>query len=202
MIQCLFCQDWYHDFCIKKEYEPDLPTDEDGTEYICRDCTKKYRFFLTKYPGLQYTPAKAESDQVGILPDPTVSTGDVALTPTCHVEGVEEGPVKDLFMVAGWKDQICRCKRCLATYTYAGVPWLVEEKKDPIEEVEHPYAEETGEAPAPKLDFVQQMEVHHGMNTLKDKLSTFLQTLVRDSPDRVIEKRVSRTLLLPYSCRT
>lgn len=37
MFQCLICEDWFHDRCIK-----DLPTDTNSfTDFVCRDCVDK-----------------------------------------------------------------------------------------------------------------------------------------------------------------
>lgn len=192
MIQCVMCQDWFHDFCIKKEFTEALPIEED-TEYVCRNCTKRYRFFITKYPHLKWNatksdtvPAQAEDKAINVT---EASTDEER----CLVEGTPEGQVEDLFLAVDWKDKLCRCQRCMATYLYAGVTWIVEKENKELEENEEEgdpetRPEEGGQLPT--LDFSQQMQIHHGMNELGSKLKDYLASLTQGDASRVIEKRV------------
>jgi len=54
MIQCVLCQDWFHEECIKKGHKYVIPTEEYLNDFICGDCTSKYQFLLY-YPQFQIT---------------------------------------------------------------------------------------------------------------------------------------------------
>lgn len=199
------CQDWFHDFCIQKEYITPLPLDDD-TDYVCRNCVKKYQFFISKYGHLKHTevaPILPENagETAAVTNEVKTDTSEAASETgqlACLIEGKSNGEVEDIFFVPEWREKLCRCKRCMSMYTYACIPWIVEEdpeseeEDDGDEEYEHVGLE--GQQ-LPALRLVEQMHVQHGMTELGTKLSSYFQTLTNGNPDRVIDKRVSQRTL-------
>jgi hypothetical protein len=49
MLQCLRCQDWFHEECIKKKSSKSIPDEDDFADFICVDCLQVCPFLL-KYP--------------------------------------------------------------------------------------------------------------------------------------------------------
>lgn len=205
MLQCVMCQDWFHDHCIIKSIA-DTNTNinntneleekklaiyvEEPTDYVCKDCVLKYKFFITKYPHLIYQP-KSETKIDVEANDATENFQSTA----CLIEGKPEGRVENIFFNFGWKGHLCRCKRCLDTYTYAGIPWIAEEEHEASEESQEEHKDPIKEEEGPVLDFVQQMQVHQGMSDLSNKLTAYLKGLTERDPNKVIAKRVCFILL-------
>jgi E3 ubiquitin-protein ligase UBR7 len=64
MIQCVLCQDWFHDTCIQKNYKATVPASKKN-DLICLDCTEKYPF-LGHYLSNEQSnkPAESSSEKV------------------------------------------------------------------------------------------------------------------------------------------
>ncbi|KAJ3038302.1 putative E3 ubiquitin-protein ligase ubr7 [Rhizophlyctis rosea] len=66
MLECIFCEDWFHTRCIGEL--PDLESFED---YICRNCSAKHRFILAyrSFPGVQIFERQVKDVKRGRIDD-------------------------------------------------------------------------------------------------------------------------------------
>ncbi|KAI8817151.1 uncharacterized protein EV422DRAFT_509187 [Fimicolochytrium jonesii] len=46
-------------------------------------------------------------------------------SPTCRLETYQQAPSSDIFCKEGWRDDLCRCAKCIETYESEGVPYIL-----------------------------------------------------------------------------
>lgn len=57
MLQCIFCQDWYHDSCLGETIPVDI---ESFDEFICGDCAQAHPFSTAAYDHMAQGPKYLE----------------------------------------------------------------------------------------------------------------------------------------------
>ncbi|KAJ1919897.1 hypothetical protein H4219_001677 [Mycoemilia scoparia] len=70
MIQCFFCQDWYHDRCIGK-----MPREESFDSYICRECINRHSILFKHLSkdAVFYGIVDQNTNKVDVIVDATMS---------------------------------------------------------------------------------------------------------------------------------
>eukprot|EP00245_Coleochaete_scutata_P009271 TRINITY_DN3004_c0_g1_i3.p1 TRINITY_DN3004_c0_g1~~TRINITY_DN3004_c0_g1_i3.p1 ORF type:complete len:518 (-),score=87.91 TRINITY_DN3004_c0_g1_i3:19-1572(-) len=102
----------------------------------------------------------------------------------CPLNGRKvEGTGKPLFMAAGWRDNLCKCQSCLATYEACGVNFLLSEE-DTLAHYEdqarkkHRTSEQRFESAfQSQFSRHQQVELLHGFDELKSELRNFMDKM-------------------------
>jgi len=138
----------------------------------------------------------------------------------CYLE--EEGIEKmktmlpsALFMVFGWREQLCRCNKCLQIYQNLSLDYLLDDEDtlDYYENVSGPsdISEDDTLAKAMSgMDRTQQIEAFHGYNTMKNTLTEYLKkfaenkTVVREEDIQEFFQGLSKKKLKvspPDSCK-
>lgn len=115
MIQCMLCEDWYHDTCIKKVYEGELHMGEQGmeAEYVCRTCMDQHPC-LKFYTNLLYD--KQEVNEQGDIVCPTMLQSDG-----------KGGEIRsDAFFRKGWYQSLCGCEQCKKWYEKTQLDQIVD----------------------------------------------------------------------------
>jgi len=194
MVQCVVCEDWYHGRHLGLESTPD---DSSYAEMICRGCVKQHAF-LAHYTGLAVTNVEKEGerssskdetpevdDNQEANPDvETPDSGQVDPSPkpsTCPLNSLPAETSSSLFLPIGWRNQVCKCSKCLDLYKDSGTAFLMDET-DTVHHYENQAKEpgldtsmeEAGMEALGQMGRVQQVEAIHSYNTMKDNLMEYL----------------------------
>jgi E3 ubiquitin-protein ligase UBR7 len=156
MFQCLQCEDWYHDSCIRKQET--LPDEELFDQFICRTCVADMAW-LKRYAGQRGFDAHAakqdrqvaQSDEktdeddrptkrvkleTESTPEPEMATGRKGtVEEACTWVSLPEQPdVQSLFLQEDFRSVLCTCEACVLRA--APFPFLKEEEDvyDPPED--------------------------------------------------------------------
>jgi len=192
MVQCVVCEDWYHGRHLGLESTPD---DSSYAEMICRGCVKQHPF-LAHYTGLAVkegerrtsrdgTPGVDDDDQEANpdveTPDSGTDRVDPSPKPSTCPLGLPAQPPRSLFLPIGWRNQVCKCPKCLDLYRDSGTTFLTDET-DTVHHYEDQAKEpgldtsmeEAGMEALGQMGRVQQVEAIHSYNTMKDNLMEYL----------------------------
>ncbi|KAI9500941.1 hypothetical protein GGI25_005398 [Coemansia spiralis] len=201
MILCFVCNDWYHDSCIGK-----FPEENKFEDYICRECvavhpvlryidSKKMRYGLVSQ-GLVSDIASPSS----MIPDTCDNTSSVANANSrkcpdssepakkkarssfCRLrnntQAIDEKQPFDMFVVDGWKDDICTCIDCMRNIETSGLMFLIKEEEIVEPEVDETRGESLYESALKQLqsmDHSRAIDAAHAYRTLSSKLMEFLR---------------------------
>ncbi|KAM9968745.1 hypothetical protein ACTFIW_000622 [Dictyostelium discoideum] len=135
MIQCIFCEDWFHENCLKLNSNViDIPSPGEFSDLICADCLSKNQFLLL-YPQIR---CYIENDHI-IIGDNNNNTDNNNNNSNnnnniCKVEGGIITPNKkyDLFCKELWKDELCSCLKCKEIYKDKRVEFLFEKDENSL----------------------------------------------------------------------
>ncbi|CAN1138673.1 Putative E3 ubiquitin-protein ligase UBR7 [Linum perenne] len=239
MIQCVLCEDWFHEEHLGLESVNEIPRDSDGEplydEFICKACSTVCSF-LTLYPqtirALECHAGDSTSNtnkDKGVMeshPSPCLngkvddngaemaSPKDVSIekgsssngslekndgSSTCAVEhnvhaacvlgnNTAVSPsleIKPLFLAKNWREQLCRCEKCLELYKEKHVSYLID-KEDSIAEYEKMAKQKREEKLQKqegdeldllnKLGHVEKMEILSGIADFKDEFRSFVES--------------------------
>ncbi|OQS05641.1 beta-glucan synthesis-associated protein [Thraustotheca clavata] len=169
MIQCVVCEDWFHEEHLFADGVPKVP--EGGfDECICHNCMKKHTF-LYHYVN---------------LPSPAVEGGNLQEEMTCQLPTSAATGAGPTFWQHGWRNQLCKCEKCVAMYTANKINFLTDEDDTLLayEERAKAQAEDVMDASdkafKSELSHTQQVEMamgyEHMATSLKDYLSGFAQS--------------------------
>eukprot|EP01105_Mastigella_eilhardi_P024483 TRINITY_DN6394_c0_g1_i1.p1 TRINITY_DN6394_c0_g1~~TRINITY_DN6394_c0_g1_i1.p1 ORF type:complete len:236 (+),score=46.58 TRINITY_DN6394_c0_g1_i1:506-1213(+) len=140
MIQCIGCEDWFHDFCITENGKHPMPHEDDFADFICEGCMHKLPF-LYHYSHLQCplphpeaaaatvtATAQAEATTAGAADD---APPTFAPPPVCPL-GTSQKPAQEGhgFFLDGWQNCLCKCALCSDTYKASHCPWIFEPPKE------------------------------------------------------------------------
>ncbi|ESP02860.1 hypothetical protein LOTGIDRAFT_212357 [Lottia gigantea] len=162
MIQCSLCEDWYHGRHLG--IKDTLPSDYE--EMICPGCINKHEFLLL------YSPAKITED----------SNADSNSCLLKRLDNNQQSSDKACFMFEGWRSQLCRCTTCQKMYEEKNISFILDE-----DDTVHAYEDkglashsftDTNALPRAlsQMDRVQQVELIHGYNDMKEGLREYLRT--------------------------
>ncbi|KAJ1948776.1 hypothetical protein EC988_005038, partial [Linderina pennispora] len=171
MIQCYICNDWYHDRCIGK-----MPDEDDYEDYICRECVGKHDVLRRIDTTLVFRGAiagglvtKVETHDRLPYTSPEEQKVDVVSTEDKVQENANERPRKrtktsacrllpdnvdqpmDLFMVDGWKNDICTCVVCIKKIEMQNLEFLLDSDEIVEPEVDDSRGESLYESAMKKL---------------------------------------------------
>ncbi|KAK5583684.1 hypothetical protein RB653_005282 [Dictyostelium firmibasis] len=127
MIQCIFCEDWFHENCLKLNSNVlDIPSPGEFADLICADCLSKNQFLLL-YPHIR---CYIENDHI-IIDDPPPSKLNIHNNSNnCKVEGaVISNKKNDLFCKESWREELCYCLKCKEIYKEKNVEFLFEKEE-------------------------------------------------------------------------
>lgn len=157
MFQCLLCEDWYHDRCIKTKSL--VPPEDDFEDYVCRSCVGQHPWLLRYLsdPRFACTPKRQQEEQKSTdglesdvkikhglceaaeedekpnkklkLADDEAKTDQDKSTDRCAWEDLPDPKVasQDLFLLEHFRDRICKCKACRERMSSC-LPIMVEEE--------------------------------------------------------------------------
>lgn len=109
MIQCLLCQDWFHDNCVETNLEASF---EDNVDFLCKNCT-------LKSPILRLFQVRPSGEPL---------SGPICFSKASNeIEGV---PLQDTFLHNSIASLICRCANCMALLEQQGLEFLIEGPSD------------------------------------------------------------------------
>jgi E3 ubiquitin-protein ligase UBR7 len=177
------CQDWFHDTCILKDYPHTIP-DEPDTDFICKDCISKFQSFLGKYKNLEYIePEEEKTDKteqtINIL-EPLEKhpkeQNDCLISKESSTNFSRAG---NYFFRPGWRENLCRCRKCLNMYQLINVNYLIQDEEKTPETPLHPPST-TVKNPKPDLEdpinsLSRQREIAYGIMEFRDNLMEFLK---------------------------
>lgn len=192
MVQCLLCEDWYHGRHLGVD---SIPEDSSYSEMICRGCVSKYTF-LQHYSGWAVQQVKKDnlSDEdidCHSLSDnkpnenvqtvnKTESAKDVAepSSSVCLLHSLPLGGPSTLFMLKGWREELCSCPSCTKLYTDTNTTHLTQDS-DTVHFYEAQAKQtrgqfEQGMEALGQLDRVRQVEAIHTYNNMKENLMDYL----------------------------
>ncbi|OQS01334.1 hypothetical protein ACHHYP_01365 [Achlya hypogyna] len=163
MIQCVVCEDWFHEEHLFADGKPQLP--EGGfDECVCPGCMTAHPF-IYHYVSLPAAPADASACRLPDVP-PTGS-----------------GPT---FWPDGWRAELCRCPACAQMYAASKISFLVDQDDTLIayearaKENAEDVMEAGDKAFQSELSHTQQVEMALGYermaSSLKDYLAGFAQS--------------------------
>jgi len=183
MIQCYMCQDWFHDTCILKDFPHNTIPEEPDTDFICKDCISKYQSFLGKYKDFEYIELdeseEAEKTEPKSIPQvPEVKLQIEQQQNECLISNVSSTNILragNYFFRPGWREKLCRCRKCLNMYQLIDVNYLIKaEEKIPESAPETPPpAAKKPELEEPSLS--RQREIAYGLMEFRDNLMEFLK---------------------------
>ncbi|KAJ2299463.1 hypothetical protein IWW55_004177 [Coemansia sp. RSA 2706] len=194
MIQCLVCNDWFHDKCIGK-----VPDEERYDDYICRECVDKHSvlhsinssqaIYGIVTDGQVIRLETSEDGCCPIVADDSHSAPESdkpatkkARISTCQLRqkvGKIGGKQSfDLFMSDGWKDHICTCIDCMREIEHSGLGFLIKEE-DLVEPEEDDTRTESLYESALRqmqtLDHTQAVDAAAAYHSLSRRLKDYLR---------------------------
>lgn len=162
------CEDWYHGRHLIKG-DQKLPKDENYAEMICYTCVEKHQSILGSYMSLS-VDTKAEENVDIEKSDPEKK---------CKKPEIEKTEAKTMFLIANWRQELCKCDDCLKLYQENNVKFLIDE-----EDTVHHYESqaknegsqyEKGMEALSSMDRVKQVEAIQGYNAMKANLMEYLK---------------------------
>jgi len=215
MIQCAICEDWYHRRHLKVEDDkfPSQAAFAEMICQQCSE--KYHSSFLYGYRDLAISGSgkkdSAESLEEDfdnaevvntsmkenicpLLPQSNVSPkkGEKAKDSVskCQledesVENMKHLSPSTLFMVPGWRDQLCRCPKCIENYCRLSLDYLLDEEDtlDFYENTSGPSEnseDDTLLKAMSSMNRTQQIEALHGYNMMKNNLTEYLKKFVEN----------------------
>jgi len=179
MTQCFFCQEWYHNDCIRKEYDHEIP--EEFEEFFCIDCVSNYEFLRKYTQSIYYCDTlKIEFQKDCLLP---ISVGI---------------PAGNLFLRENWRTFLCQCDPCTQLYIKYNIMYLFKEDNDadPIPATEHKTVslEETAFELLSKSDHATKIEMTTRYSTFKNALVDYLKPFAQEG--RIVSQQDISEFLL------
>ncbi|KAJ1939090.1 hypothetical protein FBU59_004235 [Linderina macrospora] len=182
MIQCFICNDWYHDRCIGK-----APDEGDYEDYICRECVAKHDVLRCIDTTLVFR---------GVVADGVDRQVEVVDAEENKAENTEERPSKkaktsacrllpdtvsqpmDLFMVDGWKNDICTCTGCIKKIETQKLEFLLDSDEIVEPEMDDTRGESLYESAMKKLqgmDRTRAVDAASAYHAMSIKLKEYLR---------------------------
>ncbi|KAK6181399.1 hypothetical protein SNE40_009256 [Patella caerulea] len=199
MIQCILCEDWYHGRHLG--VKGSLPSDFE--EMICPACVNNHDFLLAYTVNTAVTVVERENGntQVDVVnTDEGSSVGrkrnlsgectspkkaTTSDNSTCLLKELQkrEIPSTDsaVFMSEAWRSKLCKCTSCKKMYEEKGISFILDN-----DDTVHAYEDkglaahsnsDTNALPSAlsQMDRVQQVELIHGFNDMKNGLREYLR---------------------------
>jgi E3 ubiquitin-protein ligase UBR7 len=125
MFQCLVCEDWFHEKCIKT-------IDQEFDDMICKYCVSKLDFFGYYTKSQILAPIEEAVDiEADTEPSNTIESNSNDI---CKIKNSKSSLLDgELYLIGDWKNLLCKCESCLKMYAECKVSfiWQVEEAIDP-----------------------------------------------------------------------
>lgn len=200
MIQCAVCEDWYHTRHLDTD---DVPKEASGfSEMICGGCVGKVGL-LKNYVGKIDDGNQTVEVNVTSLDESNVAKPNAVAEneekseddakrsklDICTKPSLEEGDgvrykKGATFWNDGWRNQLCRCTKCMADYKDLNVEFLIDEE-DTVKWYEENgrvmrqnEINELGIAAWNKIGRVKQVEILSGFNLMTERLKEFFDSFV------------------------
>jgi E3 ubiquitin-protein ligase UBR7 len=110
MIQCIICEDWFHDDCIGPEEESHV----DADDFLCQGCINQYCSLLRPYVAINFQP---------ILSAPS-SSGCTKPNEVRDFFG-SSNSTKGSYLVPKWRDSICHCHSCTEAFQSSNLNYFI-----------------------------------------------------------------------------
>ena len=192
MIQCYVCQDWFHTHCIEKTSKGDkieekteekeknvdtneeivfqyLPENRDSIVFICYECMDKHPF-LYDYTNLQILP-----------PGLSNITSEIGNSDSCKRPKAQQSLHYNSFWNFGWRDEICKCDKCLEMYENENISYIVTEEDPDSSEISLDTSISSSldqkwlEGVTQRVpDAMQQREILYGINELSNAFREYI----------------------------
>lgn len=116
MLQCLLCEDWYHEDCLGQ-----VPPSETFDEMICFKCVARHPFLLCLANSLKVVLSLTDDVHVDIETfddaSPPSKRNKPHTTNACcfhaHPDAEQEpNDSSSIFMAQGWRSDLCTCPKC------------------------------------------------------------------------------------------
>ncbi|KAL3080357.1 hypothetical protein niasHS_012462 [Heterodera schachtii] len=128
MFQCCMCEDWFHPSHI---FPPEQSTEEaekkhslsdDSETLICKDCVDNYPFlgFYVKVPSTNEEEMSTSQNK-----NAEEQRDDVCKLEAMKKKGEKETG-KSVWMEVGWREELCRCQKCMNLYEDFDCSFLLE----------------------------------------------------------------------------
>ncbi|KAJ1721130.1 hypothetical protein LPJ53_004315 [Coemansia erecta] len=163
MVQCYVCSEWFHFLCIGDH----IPDDDSYEDYVCRDCVGKHAVirYIDSSCCTIVPFGKGDQPPAGVLTpggdcDGNETAGGERPSKKMRHTGcslfsdqasIDSVLPADMFMAAGWRDDVCRCYECMdmiraekLEFLVNGDPVLNPEKEDAAEEAKEETMYEAG----------------------------------------------------------
>lgn len=160
MVQCILCEDWFHDNCIQ---EKEIPKEGEFDDFLCLDCLKTDLFSEFNLDNNDY---------------------DISLT-CCQKPKKRKRENLDLVLSKGWflplqwRKKLCRCNACLSNMNEKGYAFLLEKEilfNPPADPTIDQSTLQLGMRALNRIDRVVALDSIQKFNSLKDALSIYLQS--------------------------
>lgn len=142
MLQCLVCQDWFHDQCIGVEVA------SEACEYLCAACVRERPCLGSVQAGQCLASARPEGCLASTRSEECRASArpEECLASACPEEcraDAHPGETKGVLLTGDWRKRQCRCDQCFRFLDREGLGQLWEEETiyepeiddDPIESI-------------------------------------------------------------------
>lgn len=171
MIQCYFCEDWFHKSCIGE-----MPKMEDFDEFVCKDCVAKNPYMMSFV------------DNNLIMSSTVIQSSFSVETVECRRFLESEIP-RNIFLKENWRSNLCQCNNCNLLY-----PEFVKVELPIYEPEKDENIIPSHDAAVNLLDKMERSQVIHGIEAFKklgDSLKEYLKPFAENgkivSPEDVKE---------------
>ncbi|ETV75529.1 hypothetical protein H257_10349 [Aphanomyces astaci] len=169
MLQCIVCEDWLHEEHLYEDSTAALGADVEFDEMICRTCMASLPFLYHYVPTTTTTSctttiSTTESTSKAACPSTTAITVPSPPTPT--------------FWTHGWRDSLCQCAACMATYASSACEFLLD-AADSLMAYEASHESTSGQDASEQafqtgLSHEQQVEMAIGYDHMASALKEYL----------------------------
>jgi E3 ubiquitin-protein ligase UBR7 len=184
MFQCYFCENWYHNECIKGDISR-----FDFQDYVCGDCVLTNQWLLKYCVDGKFCRADALNDKC-LLHTEMVSMKDLKLAEmdvqgdkgqTASIEAKGKQLMIGVILPEDWKAHICKCQDCLEIYSRNNLEFILTEE-DNIEPPQDTKSDsfEAGMTELGRMDRIKALDGIRHYNGLKDGLLLFLKEFAGD----------------------
>jgi len=186
MYQCIVCEDWFHGRHL------DAAVPAEFSEMICQLCVSRCPFLRSygcdadECSNTTNGEAKQNAESLMLNGESTSTNGNEQQLTACKYFNMSKmvSHKGAVFFASGWREQLCRCEKCLEMYETHNCAFLMDNNDtvDHYEEMGKMLHDEScdtlekGMRVFNQQDRVTQIEQAQAYNELKHELTGFLRT--------------------------